>query len=213
VYVIEQRLSESVEVALLALVRHCHARGWSLATSGNFSARISENCFAITKSGFDKGSLGAEHLLRVDIDGKPLEPGIPSAETLLHAQIYSRRPKVHCVVHTHSVPATIVSRTFAHEGHLVLNGFEIAKALSGIDTHESTVRLPIFPNDQDIPRLAQLIDAQIGGDDHVHGYLLEGHGLYTWGKDVSEARKHLDAIEFLLDCGLHWRMPPMMGRG
>lgn len=207
---VQRHLSEPVEVALLALARHCHARGWALATSGNFSARIAEDRFAITQSGFDKGSIGAEHLLAVDIDGNALEPGIPSAETLLHAQIYRRRPHVHCVVHTHSVAATIVSRAYAHEGHLVLQGFEIAKALAGIDTHDSTVSLPIFPNDQNMARLAELIDANIGGDDHVYGYLLAGHGLYTWGRDVAEARRHLDAIEFLLNCGLHAQFPPMV---
>ena len=210
---IEHHLPEPFDVALVALARHCHARGWALATSGNFSARIDENRFAITKSGFDKGSLGAEHLMLVDLDGNPLEPGIPSAETLLHAQVYRRRAKVHCVVHTHSVAATVVSRVFAPDGHLVLDGFEIAKALAGIETHESTVRLPIFRNDQNIARLAAVIDSLIGGAEHVHGYLLEGHGLYTWGKDVAEARRHLDAIEFLLDCGLHARYSTTMGRG
>jgi len=202
-----------MEAALLALARHCHARGWSSATSGNFSVRIAENRFLITSSGSDKGSIEAEHLLLVDGDGKTLEPGTPSAETLLHAQIYRRRPDVFCVVHTHSLAATMISRLYADEGHLVLSGFEIAKALTGIDSHEATVRLPIFANDQDMTRLAAHIDAEIGGDRSIHGYLLAGHGLYTWGKDVTEARRHLEALEFLLDCGLYACFPPMMGRG
>ncbi len=210
---IDRYVSAHVEVALLALARHCHARGWSSATSGNFSVRIAEDRFLITSSGSDKGALGVEHLLLVDGDGNALEPGIPSAETLLHAQIYRRRPRVHCVVHTHSLAATMISRAFVDEGHLILSGFEIAKALTGIDSHEATVRLPIFANDQDMARLSMHIDAEIGDDQTIHGYLLAGHGLYTWGKDVAEARRHLEALEFLLDCGLYACFPPMMGRG
>ena len=209
---LDPQLPREIEAALLAMARHCHARGWSLATSGNFSARIDDNRFAITQSGFDKGALGAEHLVVVDLDCKPLTPGKPSAETPLHAQIYRRRPLVRCVAHTHSVAATMLSRAFASEGYVVLNGFEIAKALAGVVTHESTVRLPIFPNDQDIVRLAAFIDQELGGDERVHGYLLEGHGLYTWGEGVGETRRHLEAIEFLLDCGLHGRFPATLGR-
>lgn len=200
-------------MALVTLARHCHARGWSSATSGNFSVRVTERSFLITPSGFDKGAITAEHLILVDHQGNALEPGVPSAETLLHAQIYQRRPRVHCVAHTHSLAATMISRALADEGHLVLDGFEIAKALAGIETHEATVRLPIFANDQDISRLAAHIDAEIGGDEMIYGYLLAGHGLYTWGKDVAEARRHLEALEFLLDCGLYACFPPMMGRG
>ncbi len=202
-----------MEMALLALARHCHARGWSSATSGNFSVRIAENRFLITSSGSDKGALEAEHLLLIDGDGNALESGTPSAETLLHVQIYRRRPHVFCVVHTHSLAATMISRAFVDEGHLMLTGYEIAKALTGIDSHEATVRLPIFANDQDIVRLSAHIDAEIGGDKTIHGYLLAGHGLYTWGKDVIEARRHLEALEFLLNCGLYAYFPPMMERG
>lgn len=209
----DREISTQIEVALVALAHHCHARGWSLATSGNFSVRVTERSFLITPSGFDKGLLATEHLLWVDHEGRALEPGTPSAETLLHAQIYRRRPQVNCVAHTHSLAATLISRAFADEGSLTLSGFEIAKALTGIDTHEAPVHLPIFTNDQNVERLAAHIDEKIGGDTAIHGYLLAGHGLYTWGKDVAEAWRHIEALEFLLDCALYACFPPMMGRG
>lgn len=205
--------SAQTEIALVALARHCHARGWSAATSGNFSIRVSELSFLITPSGFDKGLVGPEHLILVDEYGSPLDSGIPSAETLLHAQIYRRRPWVHCIAHTHSVSATMISRALAEEGRLTMTGFEIAKALSGVDSHEATVHLPIFANDQNIRRLADHIDVTIGGDPTIHGYLLVGHGLYTWGRDVTETRRHLEALEFLLDCSLYACFSPMMERG
>ena len=31
-----------------------------------------------------------------------------------------------------------------------------------------------------------------------HAYLIRGHGVYTWGKDIAECYRHLEAIEHLL---------------
>jgi len=188
---------------LLSLARRCHSRGWAFATSGNFSVRIDGHRFAITGSGLDKGALRPEDLLVVDLDSRAFCGGRPSAETPLHAQIYRSRPWVQAIAHTHSVAATVLSRALAGEGYLVLSGFEMLKALVGIDSHEAHWRLPIFPNDQDIQRLASFLDEEIGDAEEVHGYLLAGHGLYTWGRDVSEAARHVEAIEFLLECALH----------
>ena len=36
----------------------------------------------------------------------------------------------------------------------------------------------------------------------LHGYLIDGHGIYAWGRDMPEARRHLEAFEFLLACEL-----------
>jgi len=33
----------------------------------------------------------------------------------------------------------------------------------------------------------------------IHGFLLGRHGLYTWGKDISEARRHVEILEFLFE--------------
>ncbi|MDI1481365.1 methylthioribulose 1-phosphate dehydratase [Polyangium sp. y55x31] len=199
----EHRLPESAATTLLALASRCHARGWAPATSGNFSVRLDAHRFVITKSGLDKGALRAEDLLVVDLEGTPLTEGRPSAETPLHAQIYRRRSRVTAVAHTHSVAATVLSRALIAEGYVVLSGFEMLKALVGVNTHETSIRLPIFPNDQDVPRLAAQVDAELGGDDCVYGYLLAGHGLYTWGETPTEAARHVEAIEFLLECVLH----------
>ncbi len=193
------------ERTLLALATRCHARGWARATSGNFSVRLDERHFVITKSGRDKGALSAADLIAVDLDGAPLGEGRPSAETPLHAQIYRRRAEIRAVVHTHSVAATVLSKAFASEGYVVVSGYEMQKAIARVTTHEAAIRLPIFPNDQDVPRLAELIDSELGGDERVHGYLLEGHGLYTWGQCAREAARHVEAIEFLLECILHRR--------
>jgi methylthioribulose-1-phosphate dehydratase len=34
--------------------------------------------------------------------------------------------------------------------------------------------------------------------------LLKAHGLYTWGADVAEARRHVEILEFLLEVLTRW---------
>ena len=52
------------------------------------------------------------------------------------------------------------------------------------------------------PALAALIEPCLKRELPLHGYLIDGHGIYAWGRDLKEARRHLDAFEFLLACEL-----------
>jgi methylthioribulose-1-phosphate dehydratase len=33
----------------------------------------------------------------------------------------------------------------------------------------------------------------------IHGFLLRGHGLYTWGASLQEAKRHVEILEFLME--------------
>jgi methylthioribulose-1-phosphate dehydratase len=141
----------------------------------------------------------------VDFDGRPVATDKrPSAETLLHTQLYRRFPEVGCILHTHSKAQTVASRLFAAQGHITFEGYELQKAFRGNDTHEAAVRVPVLPNSQDMPALAARVEAELDRGP-LWGYLIEGHGLYAWGRDMAEARRHLEAFEFLLDCELELR--------
>jgi methylthioribulose-1-phosphate dehydratase len=179
-------------------------RGWVPATAGNFSARLDERHLVITASGRHKGELDADGFLVVGLEGEVLSPGRkPSAETALHLQLYRREPSLGSVLHTHSRNATLLSRL--SPGGVVLEGYEVLKALSGVETHETRLEVPVFPNDQDIPRLAARVEEYMREHPGLHGYLIEGHGLYTWGRTVAEARRHVEAFEFLFECELEMR--------
>ena len=173
------------------------------ATSGNFSARMSDDSIAITVSGRHKGRLCEADIMRVDRNGKSFDERRPSAETLLHVYIYKRYPDARAVLHPHSVNATLLSRLC--DESLVLQDYEILKAFPGIDTHLCEVRVPIFENDQDIGRLAEVADARLANLEAAHGYLIRGHGFYTWGNSVEDAMRHVEAFEFLFDCELRMR--------
>lgn len=186
--------------ALVETSHWLYAQGWSPATSSNYSARIDAERIALTTSGKDKGRLKVEDIMVVDLQGQPLSPGKPSAETELHLQLYRRLPDLGAVLHTHSPLATVISRRWAAKGVLQLSGFEILKAFEGISTLEVCVEVPIFPNTQDIPALAQKVDAWMEGDGDHRAYLIEGHGAYTWASNLEACRRHIEALEFLLDC-------------
>ena len=183
-------------------VRELAQAGWTPATSSNFSQRLDDRHAAITVSGRDKGKLERGDIMVVDFDGQPVATTHrPSAETLLHTQLYRRFDDVGCILHTHSKAQTIASRLFSGQGHLRLEGYELLKAFAGNHTHEAAVDLPVLPNSQDMPTLAAQVDALLDAGP-MWGYLIDGHGLYAWGRTMAEARRHLDAFEFLIGCEL-----------
>ncbi|MBB1088929.1 methylthioribulose 1-phosphate dehydratase [Lysobacter sp. SG-8] len=190
---------------LIAGIRVLSERGWTPATSSNFSMRLDPGHVAITVSGRDKGRLERDDIMVVDLEGRPVATSLrSSAETLLHTQLYARYPEIGCVLHTHSLVQTVASRLFAGAGHVHLEGYELLKAFHGNHTHEMAVELPVLPNSQDMPVLAAQVDALLDRQS-MWGYLIDGHGLYAWGRDLAEATRHLEAFEFLLACELELR--------
>jgi methylthioribulose-1-phosphate dehydratase len=190
---------------IITNVRELSLAGLTPATSSNFSRRLDDHHAAITVSGRDKGRLTEADIMVVDFDGNPVATEHrPSAETLLHTQLYRRFPEIGCVLHTHSQTQTIASRLYAGAGHVQLEGYELLKAFHGNTTHEAAISVPVLANTQDMPTLAAQVDVLLDAQ-CLWGYLIDGHGLYTWGRDMAEARRHLDAFEFLLGCELELR--------
>jgi methylthioribulose-1-phosphate dehydratase len=188
--------------ALVAVARDFGERGWTPATSGNYSVRLEDGRIAVTRSGADKRRLEAADLLLLGQDGRPDGGERSSAETPLHLQIYRLRPGVKAVLHVHSPAVTVASRLAVGEGHLRFHNYELLKALSGIDTHDIEIDLPIVANDQDMTRLVSAVEPLLDAPNPCPAYLIEGHGIYAWGEDVAEAARHLDALDFLLNCHL-----------
>ena len=190
---------------IIVNVRELSALGWTPATSSNFSRRLDDRHAAITVSGHDKGKLTEADIMVVDFDGNAVgSDHRPSSETLLHTQLYKRIAEIGCVLHTHSPVQTIASRLYAGAGHIHLEGYELLKAFTGNTTHDIGIDVPVLPNTQDMHTLAAQVDALLDKQ-CMWGYLIDGHGLYAWGRDMAEARRHLEAFEFLLNCELELR--------
>jgi len=186
---------------LVEVGRGFYARGWVLGTSGNFSGVVSREplTLAITSSGVDKGALSTDDILLIDGEAKVLEgKGRPSAETLLHLAVVKLRG-AGAVLHTHSVWSNILSDASFGEGGVKIEGHEMLKGLNGVETHEHSEWLPIIENSQDMAALAATAARTLERNPASHGFLLRRHGLYTWGRDLAEAKRHIEIIEFLLE--------------
>ena len=154
---------------------------------------------AITSTGIDKGTLRAEKIVQIDEQGNSLESSLrASAEARLHLMIAGELG-ANAVLHTHSVWSTLLSELKASQGGISIEGYEMLKGLRGITTHQHQEWLPIFENSQDMAALSDSVKAQLRQNPNVHGFLLRGHGLYTWGGDISEAKRHVEILEFLLE--------------
>jgi len=190
---------DALRSELAELIREIHGRGWSPGTGGNYSRVLSNEPLRllITPSGIDKGQVTPESLLIVDEAGKVVEGEMSSsAETLLHVAI-AQETDAQVILHTHSVWNTLASLTKGNG--LTITGLEMVKGLEGVKTHEHAEMIPIFENSQDIASLAEDLRKVLRDKPTTHGVLLRGHGLYTWGRSIFEARRHLEILEFLFE--------------
>jgi methylthioribulose-1-phosphate dehydratase len=182
-------------------IQGIHARGWAMGTGGNFSVVSQREPLRLlmAPSGVDKGSVQPTDLIEVDDLGRVVAgQGRASAETQLHLQIV-RRVEADAVLHTHSIFNTLLSEYHQSKQSLTLMGYEMLKGLEGIQTHQGAVVLPILGNSQDIVALSQMVGVILEEKPDTYGILIAGHGLYTWGKTLFEARRHLEILEFLLE--------------
>ena len=192
----------AVAEQLVQAGRRFDQRGWVMGTSGNFSVVIGRDPLrlAITSSGTFKGELGADQILEMDERAAPVGAAgaRASAEALLHLEIVGVRG-AGAVLHTHSIWSTLLSDRFAEARGVVIEGYEMLKGLEGIRTHEHREWLPIVENDQDMARLSGVVRGVLEKHPDAHGFLLRGHGLYTWGADLPQAVRHVEILEFLLE--------------
>jgi methylthioribulose-1-phosphate dehydratase len=204
---------EELAEQLADVGRQCYARGWALGTSGNFSAvvRTDPLTLAITTSGVDKGLLEASDVVEIDARGRVLRgSGTPSAEAALHLAIVRARG-AGAVLHTHSIWSTILSEAAGDgAGRLDIGGYEMLKGLDGVRTHEHRESLPIVENTQDWTAAAPHIESVLRDHLEAHGFLIRRHGLYTWGRDLPEAKRQVEILEFLFEVmgrkrGIAWQ--------
>lgn len=197
------KIKELIEFGLYAA-----EHGWAPATSGNLSARLDEKTFLQSVSGSDLANLKEEDFLEIKLGDSAAEfvysgDKKPSAETALHAQFYSRQKNTNAVLHVHA--NSVVQATMVFEQDFItISGYELQKAIRGCNTHESSLHLPVFTNTQNIPALAKEVDLyMLEEEPQLIAYLIKGHGIYVSGETISEAKRHLEAIDALLTCELY----------
>ena len=191
-----------IAVRLAGVGRRFYMRGWALGTSGNFSALVSREPFrlAITTSAVHKGELRPSDILLCDQDATAVgrRKGRPSAEARLHVEI-ARRREAGAVLHTHSVWTTVLSDLYGRDGGFALEGYEMLKGLNGVASHDHREWVPIVANDQDMTRLGREVANTLARNPAAHAFILERHGLYTWGATLADAERQVEILEFLFE--------------
>ncbi len=188
--------------SLSSIARSFYSRGWVVGTSGNLSAIVDREPLrlAMSPSGVDKGALVADQILMIDEHGQVLSEHTakPSDESSLHIRIV-KECGAGAVLHTHSIWNTMLSELHATEDGLAIEGYEMLKGLHGVKTHQHREWLPIIENSQDMLALAASVGDTLRKHTDAHGFLIRRHGLYTWGDDLAEAKRHVEILEFLLE--------------
>ena len=206
----EQRLdvaSLEARERLVDLAKRYHAAGWMLGTSGNLSARYEGTrgpALVVTASGLDKGLLGSEDFVEVDLEGQLIGQGPhrrPSAETSIHLAVYQACPEVRVVLHVHSVASTEVARRHEAPTPIRMTELEMLKGW-GFWEPGATADLPVFKNHAHVPSIAEDLRAWLHEPPSAQAHkapamLIAGHGLTAWGHSFEEAHRHLEITEFL----------------
>jgi methylthioribulose-1-phosphate dehydratase len=192
---------------LAGVKRELAARDWFPGTSGNLSIKVDDKSFIVTASGKDKRKETNEDFLLVDLQGEAIEgfAGKPSAETLLHVEVYGKT-NAGCSLHVHTVDNNVISELYGEMGEVTFTGQEIIKAF-GIWEEHAQVTVPIIPNHADIPMLAEEFGQYVSAD--AGAVLIRNHGITVWGRDAFEAKKFLEAYEFLFS----WHIKLLMLKG
>lgn len=200
----QRALSELKEVKELFA-----SRGWFPGTSGNLSIRVGDYKqndfqFAITASGKDKTIHTPEDYLFVDQEGKPCETTRlkPSAETLIHCEIY-KLTGAGAIFHVHTVFNSVISEYFWDRKSVPVDGVELIKGFN-IWEEEAHIDIPIVSNFAHIPSIVPEITDRI--IPNIPGILLRKHGIYAWGANAFEAKRHLEAFEFIFEYVYRWEM-------
>jgi L-ribulose-5-phosphate 4-epimerase len=171
-----QRVREQVSDLHAELVRN-NLVAW---TSGNVSARVPGSDLVVIKpSGVTYDDLRPELMVVVDLDGRRVEGDLsPSSDTDSHLYVYREMPEVGGVVHTHSsyatawaavgepIPCVITAMADEFGGDIPVGPF----ALIGADD------------------IGKGIVATLAGS-RSSAILMQGHGVFTVGKDARAAVK------------------------
>lgn len=196
---------KNLQEELAETIRFYNNKGWSPATSTNYSFKENDlGEINVSRSGIDKSNFLATDFIKVDTEGNALaefKEQKPSAETLIHCILYSLFPKTKVILHSHSIYSVLNSQKYKEEIHF--EGYEIQKGFKGQTTHLNQISIPILENSQDMIEFSSWM-TQKKEKFGNHCFIIKNHGVYAWGENLFEAKRHLETIEYLLE--VNWKL-------
>jgi methylthioribulose-1-phosphate dehydratase len=194
--------TNNLKTQLAETIRQYNSKGWSPATSTNYSFMDKQGTIWVSRSGVDKSEFHPDDFITVNSDGLPIGEyeGIkPSAETLIHCALYELFPETKVILHSHSLYPVLISKV--SKDFISYENYEIQKGFEGQFTHENKIEIPVFDNSQDMLKLNAIIKQNVARI-NTHCFILRGHGTYAWGRNLFEAKRHLETLEYL--CQYEW---------
>lgn len=188
---------------LVDTIRNYNHKGWSPATSTNYSFRDEQGIW-VTRSGIDKSQITEDDFILVNNEGNPVgrySEIIPSAETQIHCDLYKLFPEAKVILHSHGKYPVLCSQK--NQDFIEFSGFEIQKGFKGQLTHEQKVNIPIFENSQEMSFFSeQLSKRKLELENSC--FIIKQHGTYAWGDNLFEAKRNLETLDYLCEC--RWEM-------
>ena len=174
--------------------RRMYLRGYISGSDGNLSARLSDNVILATPSGVSKGFMTADMLVKLDLDGRPLDGLLtPSSEIRMHIAVYKKSPDIMAVCHAHPP----VAAAFAAAG----------VALDKPFLQETVMLLGVIPVAAYAPPGSEeLASGAAALCLDYHGALLEHHGVVTWGDSVMQSLYRMESVEYTASVAMYSRM-------
>ena len=191
---------------MVSLIRQMHARGESPATSGSYSFRPEKSegdFFMMSEGALDKSIFGRDNFIGISEKAEvhPLwekEGRSAPPETSLHISIF-KKTNASCILHSHGVKSLFFAEAFPGQDFAYVKGLELLKGFEGVESHEETVKIPIFENSQDVKKLTKQMEEYLDKNPNSYGVVIRGHGLICWGKSVWAAKKHIEVFRYLFD--------------
>ena len=192
-----------VRVEMCRVIEELYRLQLITSTGGNVSARSSADpthAF-ITPTASFKGELSPDHLVHIDLEGRPqrVDQAQPSSELPIHLAILQARPDIQAVVHCHAPRAT----TLVNADLPFLPISTESAFLANIG------RIPfVVPG---TPALAEAIVAALGQGWAV---LMQNHGLIVAARSLRRAADITQIVErtseIILGCYAVGRPPPVL---
>ena len=194
--------SDALREQLVAVVDELYAAQVITATGGNVSVRIpGTDTIWITPSQLFKGELSPELLVRIDLEGQPLDPEArsPSSEWLMHTALYRARPEIQAVIHAHAPHATILANA----------GLPFVPISTEAAFFGEIARLPFV-----MPGTGELADAIVEAIGRDWAVLMQNHGILVAGRRLRRTADMVEIVErsaeVILGCHAVGREPPTL---
>jgi ribulose-5-phosphate 4-epimerase/fuculose-1-phosphate aldolase len=188
---------------LLHINNELFAAGLVTSTGGNISVRIPgrPNELWITPGSVFKGSLQPEMMVRIDLEGSPLDADSypASSECFVHCEVLKRRPELNAVVHTHAAMATVMALA-----KLSFLPISIESAYIGEIARVDFIK----PGTKELGlQVAQAMDGSFA-------VLMQNHGLVVAGRSLRSAADMTHVIEQtakkIITCHMLGKTPPVL---